>query len=190
MRRRRVGRHRLTSRGPSLRSALWSATAGRWPSWISGWPKSRAKKARKAVAEQAAAHGVREEEVGPIDGERFVAFVWRVAGRPEVYPAGWKRERPLVIVIDNYPVHKGERVQQALTAWERAGMTLIYLPAYRPELSRIEPIWGAVRHHEMKRRGYPELAALKRAVEEALARKAEKLRAELTKSAMLLRAAA
>ena len=153
-------------------------------------PKSQAKKHRKTLAEQAAAHGLTEEEVGPIDGERFVQFVWRVAGRPVVYAEGWRRGRPLVIVIDNYSVHHSERVQQEQEAFERAGITLFYLPAYSPKLSRIEPIWRAVKYHELTTRSYAELAALKRAVEEALARKAEKLLAEREKTTQLLRSAA
>ena len=51
-------------------------------------PASRAKQPRP-LSEQAAAHGLREEEVGPIDSERFLQFVWSFAGRPVVHPADW-----------------------------------------------------------------------------------------------------
>jgi hypothetical protein len=103
-------------------------------------PKSRAKQPRPP-SEQAAAHGLRAEEVGPIDSERFLQFVWEFAGRPAVYPADWVRERPLVIWLDNYSVHKSDRVRAEIPALERAGITLQYLPSYSPELSKIEPIW-------------------------------------------------
>jgi hypothetical protein len=138
-------------------------------------PESRSKQARKSLAERAAAHDLGVEEVGPIDSERFVQFVWHVAGRPAVYTESWQRERPLVIWLDNYSVHKSERVREELPALERAGITLHYLPSYSPELSKIEPIWHAVKHHEMKERSYPELVALKRALEEALRKKAAEL---------------
>ena len=68
-------------------------------------PESRAKKARKSVEERAAAHGLRPEQVGSIDSERLIAFIWKSAGRPAVHRAEWKRERPLVIWLDNYSVH-------------------------------------------------------------------------------------
>lgn len=150
--------------------------AGRfvWETYAS-LPKSTAKKQRKTVAEQAAAHDLRAEQVQTIDGERFVAFVWRVAGRPTIHAEGWQRERPLVLVVDNYSVHKCERVEQERAAFAAAGITLFFLPSYSPELSRIEPIWHDVKHHEMTKRSYEILGALLRAVEEALTRKANDL---------------
>src|SRR4051794_6227421 len=69
--------------------------AGRfeYQSWAS-LPKSQAKKQRKSPEEIAAAHGLKVEEVGPIDSERLLAFVWRIAGRPEGV-VDWVREREL-----------------------------------------------------------------------------------------------
>jgi hypothetical protein len=152
-------------------------------------PKSRAKQPRP-LAEQAAAHGLREDEVGPIDSERFLQFVWSFAGRPAVYPEDWGRERPLVIWLDNYSVHKSDRVQAEIPALERAGITLQYLPSYSPELSKIEPIWQDVKHHDMRERSQTEVRALKEATEVALTRKAAELRDTHAKTPDLLRRAA
>ena len=76
--------------------------AGRFEhqSWVS-LPKSRAKKQRKTPEQIAAAHGLTSEEVGVIDSERLVEFVWRSAGRPEG-AEGWVRARELKVVLDNY----------------------------------------------------------------------------------------
>ena len=38
-------------------------------------PQRRGKQRRVSLAEQAAAHGLREEEVGPIDSERYLRFI-------------------------------------------------------------------------------------------------------------------
>src|SRR5260370_3965714 len=152
-------------------------------------PKSRAKQPRPR-SEQAAAHGLGAEEVGPIDSERFLQFVWEFAGRPAVYPADWVRERPLVIWLDNYSVHKSDRVQAEIPALERAGITLQYLPSYSPELSKIEPIWQDVKHHDMPRRSQTEVRALKEATAAALTQKAVDLRAAHAKTTDLLRRAA
>jgi transposase len=138
-------------------------------------PESRAKKRRISLEEQATAHGLSVEAVGPIDSERYLRFVWKIAGRPEVYPADWRRERELVIWLDNYSVHKSERVRDERTELERAGITICYLPSYTPELSKIEPIWQDVKYHEMRQRSYTEVKDLKRATDEALARKAAHL---------------
>jgi len=146
-------------------------------------PKSRAKnKAKKdtqrrrlTVEQIAAAHGLTADEVGPIDAERFLSFVWRVAGRPKVYPLGWQRERPLVMVVDNYSVHVSQLVKEALPELAAANIYLFYLPPYSPELSDIEPVWQTVKHHEMPERSHSEVRDLKWSVEEALTRKADAL---------------
>lgn len=142
-------------------------------------PKNRAKKRRLTPEQIAAAHGLTADEVGPITTERFLSFVWRVAGRPPVYLAGWKRERPLVMVVDNYSVHVSQLVKEALPELAAADIYLFFLPPYSPELSDIEPVWQAVKHHEMPERSHAEIRDLKRSVEEALARKADTLLASV-----------
>jgi DDE superfamily endonuclease len=153
-------------------------------------PKSRAKKRRVSVEEQAAQHGVLPEEVGPIDSERFLAFVWQVAGRPREAGTGWERERPLVIVLDNYSVHVSERVRTEQAALVRAGVILWYLPAYSPEMSAIEPIWQSLKHHEIPQRSFEEVGKLKQTVDGALVRKAVALRARYQEVAQSLQRAA
>jgi hypothetical protein len=153
-------------------------------------PKSRAKKARRSLPEQAAAYGLLIEEIGPIDSERLVQFLWKIAGRPSVHPDEWQRERLLFIWLDNYSVHKSERLREEEAAFERAGIFLCYLPSYSPELSKIEAIWQDVKHHEMTQRSHDELRMLKRAVEEALVRKAADLLAAHKETAQSLRRAA
>jgi len=162
------------------------ATAARLPE--SRPPKSN--RARKTLAERAAGHGLEPEEVGVIDSDRFLAFVWQVAGRPTVASSDWRRERPVVFVIDNYTVHTSERVQAEMVAFAAADIHFFYLPSYSPELSRIEPIWLAVKHHELTQRSHAQLGGLKRAVDEGLARKAAALRAARSTTDESLRLAA
>lgn len=153
-------------------------------------PASRAKKRRTTPEEWAAMHGLGVEEVGPIDSERLVAFVWKVAGRPEVYPEDWQRERPLEIWLDNYSVHKSERVRAEIPVWERAGIRLNYLPSYTPKMSKIEPIWQDVKHHKIVKRSHDTVVGLKGAVEEGLTKKAADLLAAPEEPAQLFRRAA
>lgn len=138
-------------------------------------PKSQAKVPRMTLAELAEKHGLELHEVGTLDANFFVKFVWKIAGRPEGITEGWKRERPLWIPTDNYSVHKGEVVRSVREALEAADIHLFYLPSYSPELSEIEPIWKAVKYREMTTRSYTSLGDLKEGVDEALTRKAEKL---------------
>ena len=87
-------------------------------------PKSRAKKQRKTPEEVAAAHGLQVEEVGPIDSARLVAVIWRAAGRAGAAGEGWVRERPLLVVLDNYAVHTSEAVEHAKEELQAAGVHL------------------------------------------------------------------
>ena len=131
-------------------------------------PKSTAKKVRKTLEEIAATHQVDAAGLGPIDGERLVRFFWQISGRPLVHAADWRRDRRLVIVLDNYSVHKGEVVKAALPQLEAANIELFYLPSYSPELSEIEPIWRSVKGHGMPYRTQTVLGQAKQAVDNAL----------------------
>jgi hypothetical protein len=105
---------------------------------------------RKPLAQVAAEHGLTEEDLGVIDSAVFLAFVWQLAGRPLDAPAGWRRERPLMVVVDNYSVHRSERVQWERRKLEAADVYLVYLPAYSPELSRIEPQWKITKYYGLR----------------------------------------
>lgn len=145
---------------------------------VASVPRSKAKRPRKTRAERAADHGLEEGEVGVLDSEFFLAFIWQIGGRPAAAPPDWRRERPLAVVVDNYQAHKSERVKAELPLLAAAGITLIYLPAYCPELSRIEPIWNDVKYHGLPQRTYPTLGKLKQAVDTALVAKRWELGAQ------------
>ncbi len=138
-------------------------------------PKSRAKKPRTTPEERAAAHGLTVDEVGPIDAERLVAFLWQVAGRPAEAAPTWRRARPLVIALDNYSVHTGQAVRAAQPHLAAANVTLVYRARYCPAQSGIEPVWNDVKQHQIPVRSFAQVADLKRAVDDALARKAPHL---------------
>ena len=151
-------------------------------------PKSRGKQQRKTPEQIAAAHGLGLEEVGPIGSERLLAFIWQAAGRAGQDSEGWKRERELIVVLDNYSVHKSEIVEAAKDALKAAGVYLEYLPSYSPELSRIEPDWNDIKQHHLPVRSFEKVADLKRAVDEALAHKARQLQLVHAKTTDLRRA--
>jgi hypothetical protein len=138
-------------------------------------PPHARKAKRKTADEVARGYGLAPQEVGAIDADRFVSFLWHLSGRPLDAPADWKRERPLVIKIDNYSVHKSQMVKDAIPALEKADIFLTYLPSYCPQLSEIEPIWNDVKHHHLPKRSHSEVADLKAAVDRGLQEKAQKL---------------
>lgn len=87
----------------------------------------------------------------------------------------WKRSRPLVLVLDNYSVHKSALVQEEVSSLAAANVHLFFLPSYSPELSAIEPIWQTLKHHEMRERSFSSIRDLKDGVEAALSQKADAL---------------
>ena len=138
-------------------------------------PKSRAQKPRTTPEERAAAQGLTVDDVGPIDAERLVAFLWQIAGRPAAASPDWKRVRPLMIALDNYSVHTSQTLAEARPQLAAANVHLIYLARYCPEQSGIEPIWNDLKQHQLPIRSFEQVADLKHAVDDALARKAQQL---------------
>jgi putative transposase len=117
-------------------------------------------------------HLVAESRTRAIDQTTFLYFVWRqLAGLPtppEALPAGWRRARPLVIVLDNAATHRSKAVQAVLPALEAAGVTLYYLPPYSPHLNRIEPVWRVLKHTRIQQRSYATTEDLQAAVDRAV----------------------
>ena len=138
-------------------------------------PKVRAKKPRTTPEERAAAQGLTADEVGPIDAARPLAFLWQLAGRPADAPPTWRRARPLVVALDNYSVHTGPIVAAAQPQLAAANVELVYLARYCPEQSAIEPVWNDTKQHQIPIRSFEQVADLKHAVDDALARKAQQL---------------
>lgn len=62
------------------------------------------------------------------------------------------------------------------------GIELVYLPAYSPELSKIEPVGNAIKQHPWPIRSYTQAGQLKQAVDAAFSRKAVLLQAKAAKS--------
>ncbi len=91
-------------------------------------PKSK----RKSISPLAA--GLCESELGVLNAELLIEFIWRIACRPDPAPQGWRREKPLVIVLGNYSVHKSTRFAQEREKWRCADIELFFLPCYSQEL--------------------------------------------------------
>jgi transposase len=72
---------------------------------------------------------------------------------------------PRVVVLDNAGIHTSRVVKAARPGLAKLGIFLYYLPAYSPELNRIEPVFKQVKHHDMPTRSYTSRADLRVAVE-------------------------
>ena len=109
---------------------------------------------------------VRGAPAGPLPAERAaggqsVPGFWQpgVAGQPVAayaLPGAWNAEGfaaaveaflaeevrgPTVLVLDNASIHRAACVRERQAAWAERGLRLCFLPAYSPELNRIEILW-------------------------------------------------
>jgi transposase len=71
---------------------------------------------------------------GAVNGALFVAYI-----KQQVVPSLACGD---VLIMDTLPVHKAAGVRQAL---EAAGITLLLLPAYSPDLNPIEMVFAKVK---------------------------------------------
>src|SRR3954469_14184249 len=79
-----------------------------------------------------------------------------------------ERARPLVVVLDNGPIHRSKLTTKALA--ERPWLTLEWLPKYAPELNDIERCWRDLKQHQLANRTFADANALERAIPDAVAR--------------------
>lgn len=93
---------------------------------------------------------------GAMDGSGFVAWLEQGLG-PTLVPGQ-------VVVMDNLNVHKGHRVRAVIEAYD---CTLLFLPAYSPDLTPIEGMFSKVKT-AVRRAGKREQGGLVAAIGTAL----------------------
>jgi len=79
-----------------------------------------------------------------------------------------KAGKPVVIVLDNGPIHVSKASLAALA--ERAHwLTVEWLPKYAPELNDIEIVWGDLKAHHLAHQTFIDADALDQAIHRAVA---------------------
>jgi transposase InsO family protein len=77
--------------------------------------------------------------------------------------------RPVVLVLDNGPIHTSKATRAALA--ERAHwLTVEWLPKYAPELNDIEPVWRDLKRHHLAHQTFTGPDDLDRAIHDAVAK--------------------
>ena len=72
--------------------------------------------------------------------------------------------KPIVIVLDNGPIHRCQTVYEQQANWEELNMYLFFLPAYSPHLNPIELVWKSLKYRWLKKMDYKSWACLKKAI--------------------------
>lgn len=56
-------------------------------------------------------------------------------------------ERKTVMILDNASPHRSVLFEGRLAGWRAQGLYTQYIPAYCPELNRIECLWKQLKYH-------------------------------------------
>lgn len=91
-------------------------------------------------------------------------------------PQPGRTARPVVLVLDNGPIHTSKATTAAIAA--RPWLTTEWLPRYAPELNEIELTWRDLKRHHLAHRTFQDAANLDSAIHEAV----QNLNAERQKS--------
>lgn len=96
----------------------------------------------------------------------FIALLHRLDG---LYgPRPGLDTRPVVIVLDNGPIHISKATRAALAA-RAHWLTVEWLPKYAPELNDIELTWRDLKAHHLAHQTFADPDALDRAIHAAVA---------------------
>jgi len=71
---------------------------------------------------------------------------------------------PLVIILDNGPIHRCQVVYDRQAEWEDKDVYLFFLPAYSPHLNPIEILWRMMKYRWLKKINYLSWGRLKKAI--------------------------
>ena len=75
--------------------------------------------------------------------------------------------KPVVIVLDNGPIHVSKATTAALAA-RAHWLTVEWLPKYAPELNDIEVVWHDLKAHHLAHQTFTDAGALDRAIHAAV----------------------
>jgi hypothetical protein len=98
--------------------------------------------------------------------KRSTDFIALLDGLGPVYGTT-ERTRPLVIVLDNGPIHTSKATTKALA--ERPWLTVEWLPKYAPELNDIERRWRDLKQNHLANCTFADGDALDRTIHRAVA---------------------
>ena len=82
-------------------------------------------------------------------------------------PCPGRRQKPVVLVLDNGPIHTSKASRAALA--ERAWLTIEWLPKYAPELNDIERSWRDLKRHFLAHQTFSDPDHLDRTIHKAIA---------------------
>lgn len=125
--------------------------------------------ARKVAMMGALEHAARRLLVHTSQTKRSADFIALLQTIDGLYgPRPGVRMKPVVIVLDNGPIHISKATTAALAA-RAHWLTVEWLPKYAPELNDIELAWRDLKAHHLAHQTFADDQALDRAIHAAVA---------------------
>lgn len=95
----------------------------------------------------------------------FIVFLGRL---DTIYgPCPGRQDKPVILVLDNGPIHTSKASQAALAA--RPWLAVEWLPKYAPELNDIERSWRDLKGHFLAHQTFADADHLDRAIHQGIA---------------------
>jgi transposase len=113
--------------------------------------------------------------LGFIDREcHFESYVFEGSVTTEVVVACFdkfveKITKKTVVLIDNASMHTSNGFKENIEKWEAQGLIIQNIPAYSPELNKIEILWRKIKYEWLDFSAYESFTALKEALNNILA---------------------
>jgi transposase len=100
--------------------------------------------------------------------KRSTDFIAHLEALDRLYgPRPGLRTKPVVIVLDNGPVHVSKATLAALAA-RAHWLTVEWLPKYAPELNDIEVVWRHLKAHHLAHQTFADADTLDKAIHNAV----------------------
>ena len=75
-----------------------------------------------------------------------------------------KINKPTVLVLDNAPWHKSQKMMDKLEEWNEKNIYLFFLPTYSPHLNLIETLWRKIKYEWLRAEHYESAKILPEAI--------------------------
>lgn len=76
--------------------------------------------------------------------------------------------KPIVVVMDNSPLHTSEEFEDQLDRWAQQGVSVEFIAPYSPELNLIEILWRKIKYEWLPLSAYESFATLREALFDVL----------------------
>ena len=114
-------------------------------------------------------HAARQLIVHTSPSKKSADFIAHLEQLGRLYgPAPGRTAKPVVLVLDNGPIHVSRLSLAALDARQH-WLTIEWLPKYAPELNDIEVVWHDLKAHHLAHRTFTDAADLDRAIHAGVA---------------------